>query len=77
MMRRKRKVQTMNIPALIFLASETVKIVLSHLAERGQLNNLTQVQAEAMVKSIADNLPSVLPTPEELEALPEAPPITQ
>ena len=56
-------------PAIFFLASETVKLVLQHLATRGQLNNLTQAQAEAMVKSLADNLPASLPTPEELENL--------
>lgn len=59
----------MDVGAIIFLVSESVKIILNHLGNTGKLNTLTQPQAEAMVKSLADNLPTALPTPEELEAL--------
>lgn len=57
-------------PAVAFLIGEGVKLLFQHLAQRGQLNNLTQAQAEAMVKSMADALPTILPSPEELEANP-------
>jgi len=63
----------MNAGAIVFLVSESIKLILSHLSQRGSLNTLTQAQAEVMVKSLADALPTVLPTPEELENPPQPP----
>lgn len=54
-------------PAVVFLISESIKLLVSHIASRGSLNNLTQVEAEAQVEKLAAALPSVLPSPEELE----------
>jgi len=62
----------MSIQAVVFLASEIFKLVLSHLSNQGSLNSLTQSQAEAMVQKLAAELPSLLPTPEELENPPAA-----
>jgi hypothetical protein len=60
-------------PEQAFLISESIKILLGHLATMGSLNNLTQAQAEAMVQKLAADLPSVLPSPEDLETLPPNP----
>lgn len=57
----------MSIQAIVFLSAELFKLVLSHLSQQGSLNTLTQAQAEAMVAKLAAELPSILPTPEELE----------
>lgn len=54
-------------PAVVFLISEGIKVLVAHIASRGSLNNLTQVEAEAQVEKLAAALPSVLPSPEELE----------
>jgi hypothetical protein len=70
----------MSISAIVFLASEIFKLVMNHLAAQGSLNTLTQAQAETMVQTLAAGLPSLLPTPEQLEAgtlpPPTAPPVT-
>lgn len=53
--------------ALIFLSAEVFKIVMNHLSQQGSLNSLTQAQAEVLVQKLAAGLPSLLPTPTELE----------
>jgi hypothetical protein len=63
----------MNPVTIAFLVSESIKLLLGHLALTGQLNNLTQEQADAMVAKLAAAIPETLPTPEDLEN----PPITQ
>jgi hypothetical protein len=55
-------------PAVAFLIAEGVKLIMQHLQNRGQLNTLTQDQAEAMVAQLAAALPTTLPSPEDLEA---------
>jgi hypothetical protein len=52
----------------VFLASEAVKIVMAHLAQKGSLNNLTEAQAKAWLATFQQSLPPVQPTPEQLEA---------
>jgi len=64
----------MNISAIVFLGAELFKLVLNHLSAQGSLNTLTQAQAEAMVAKLAADLPSLLPTPEQLEN-PTTPPM--
>jgi hypothetical protein len=66
-----------SVQALIFLGTEVFKLVTAHLAQKGTLNNLTQEQAELMVKKLAVTLPDALPTPEELEKMVIANPLTQ
>lgn len=56
--------------ALAWLIAEMAKLVINRLAQAGKLNNLTQAQAEAEFASISAALPSVLPSPEELEKPP-------
>ncbi len=53
--------------ALVWLISETAKLVVNRLSQAGKLNGLTQDQAEAEFESLSAALPAVLPSPESLE----------
>ena len=60
-------IPTSPIGAGIWLAIEAVKLIQQHLALKGKDNNLTQEEAETLLKQIAAGLQTPLPTPEELE----------
>jgi hypothetical protein len=51
----------------VFLITEATKLVLNRIAAIGNLNSLTQAQAEATLKSMTDGLSVNLPTPAQLE----------
>lgn len=54
-------------PAVIFLISEAVKVVIQKINEQGKLGTLTDAEAQLMIQNIALSLDVNLPTPSELE----------
>ncbi len=58
----------MNSNQLIFwLAAEILKITLQRLDANGQLKDLTEESAQALVKQFTDSLPIIVRSPEDLE----------
>lgn len=60
----------MMTPGLAFLIAELTKMGIQLAMQHGSLDTLTQADAEATIKKIADSLQVTLPSPEDLEAGP-------